>query len=130
MPPGRGVAPRHRVIVEVTDRAPSIGHRVGPDAQRCLERHGIDARPVRSAVRRAEARDLHMVTKGATTSAVDMEARGEILGEAGPGADLLDAVDRSRARWGTLVHTALVALPFVLGVLVPVLLLALLYRLS
>ena len=71
-----------------------------------------------------------MVRKGATTSAGDREARGERFGEAGSRADLLYAVDCSRARWRTVLHAVLVALPFVLGVLVPVLLLALLYWLS
>jgi len=59
-----------------------------------------------------------------------MEARGECLGEAGSRSDLPYQVGYSRARWRTLLHAALVALPFVLGVLVPVLLLALLYWLS
>ena len=67
-----------------------------------------------------------MVRKGATTSPGDMEARGE----AGARSDLPYQVGYSRARWRTLLHAALVALPFVLGVLVPVLLLALLYWLS
>ena len=67
-----------------------------------------------------------MVTKGATTSAGDREARGE----AEPRFDLPYHVGYSRARWRTLLHAALEALPFVLGVLVPVLLLALLYWLS
>jgi hypothetical protein len=75
-----------------------------------------------------------MVRKGATTSPGDMEARGECLGEAGSRSDLPYQVGYSdgysRARWRTLLHAALVALPFVLGVLVPVLLLALLYWLS
>jgi hypothetical protein len=67
-----------------------------------------------------------MVKEGATTSAGDREARGE----AGPRFDLPYHVGNSRARWRTLLHAALVALPFVLGVLVPILLLALLYWLS
>ena len=61
-----------------------------------------------------------MVRKGATTSAGDREAPRERFGEVG----------YSRARWHTLLHMALVALPFVLGVLVPVLLLVLLHWLS
>ena len=73
---------------------------------------------------------MDMVRNGATTSAGDREARGEIFGEAGARSDVLNAADSPRARWDTLLHTALVALPFVLGVLVPVLLLALLYWLS
>ena len=71
-----------------------------------------------------------MVTKGATTSAGDREARGERLGEAGSRSALPYEVGCSRARWHTLLDAALVALPFALGVLVPVLLLALLYWLS
>src|SRR2546430_8311827 len=66
MPPGRCVAPRHRVIVEVTGRAPSAGHRVGPAAQRCLERQGIDARLVtaRPSIQRAQAQGLAHGEKG------------------------------------------------------------------
>ena len=71
-----------------------------------------------------------MVTNGATTSAGDSEARGERLGEAGPRSALPYDVGYSRARWHTLVHLALAALPFVLGVLIPVLLLTLLHSLS
>jgi len=71
-----------------------------------------------------------MVRKGATTSPGDMEARGERLGEAGSRSDLPYHVGYSRARWRTLLHAALEALPFVLGVLIGVLLLALLYWLS
>ena len=71
-----------------------------------------------------------MVTKGATTSAGDREARGERLGEAGPRSALPYDIGYSRARWHALVHMALVVLPFVLGVLIPVLLLALLHWLS
>ena len=67
-----------------------------------------------------------MVRKGATTSPGDREARGE----AGSRADLSYQVGYSWARWRTLLHAALEALPFVLGVLVGVLLLALLYWLS
>ena len=65
-----------------------------------------------------------MVTTTATTSAGDREA--------GPrsGYPLPSEADRSPARWRPLLHAALMALPFVLGVLVPVLLLALLYWLS
>jgi hypothetical protein len=71
-----------------------------------------------------------MVTNGATTSAGDSEARGERLGEAGPRSDLPYDVGYSRARWHAILRVALVALPFVLGVLIPVLLLALLHALS
>jgi hypothetical protein len=71
-----------------------------------------------------------MVREGATTSAGDREARGERLGEAGPRTALPNDVSYSRTRWHALLHMALVALPFVLGVLVPVLLLALLHWLS
>jgi hypothetical protein len=71
-----------------------------------------------------------MLRKGATTSAGDREARGERLCEAGPRSALPDVVGYSPPRWHTLVHMALMALPFVLGVLVPVLLLALLHWLS
>ena len=71
-----------------------------------------------------------MVRKGATTSAGDREARGERFGEVGSGSDLSYEVGYSRARLHTLLHRALVALPFVLGVLVPVLLLVLLHWLS
>jgi hypothetical protein len=67
-----------------------------------------------------------MVTKGAS----DREALGERLGEAGSRSALPYDVGYSRARGRTLLHIALVALPFVLGVLIPVLLLALLYWLS
>jgi hypothetical protein len=67
-----------------------------------------------------------MVREGARTSASHRDARGERLGEAGPCAALPYHVSDARARW----HMALVALPFVLGVLIPVLLLALLYWLS
>jgi hypothetical protein len=71
-----------------------------------------------------------MVREGARTSASHRDARGEHLGEAGPCAALPYHVSDARARWHTLWHMALVALPFVLGVLIPVLLLALLYWLS
>jgi hypothetical protein len=71
-----------------------------------------------------------MVREGATTSAGDGEARGERLAEAGPRSALPYDVSYSRTRWHALLHMALVALPFVLGVLVPVLLLALLHWLS
>jgi hypothetical protein len=71
-----------------------------------------------------------MLRKGATTSAGDREARGEHLGEAGPRFALPYDVGDSPPRWHTLLHVALVALPFVLGVLIPVLLLALLHWLS
>jgi hypothetical protein len=71
-----------------------------------------------------------MVRNSATTSANDREARGEHLGEAGPRSALPDVVGYSPPRWHTLVHIALAALPFVLGVLIPVLLLALLHWLS
>ena len=71
-----------------------------------------------------------MLRKGATTSAGDREARGERLGEAGPCSALPDVVGCSPPRWHTLVHIALGALPFVLGVLIPVVLLALLHCLS
>jgi hypothetical protein len=71
-----------------------------------------------------------MVRNGATTSVGDSEARGERLGEARPRSDLPYDVGYSRARWHALVHMALVALPYVLGVLIPVLLLALLHSLS
>jgi hypothetical protein len=71
-----------------------------------------------------------MVTKGATTSAGDSEALGERLGEAGSRSALPYEVGYSQPRGRTLLNAALVALPFVLGVLVPVLLLALLYWLS
>ena len=71
-----------------------------------------------------------MVRNGATTSADDREARGERLGEAGPRSALPYDVGYSRARWHASVRVALVALPFVLGVLIPVLLLALLHWLS
>jgi len=71
-----------------------------------------------------------MLRKGATTSAGDREARGERLGEAGPGSALPYGVGYSPPRWHTLVHIALGALPFVLGVLIPVVLLALLHWLS
>jgi hypothetical protein len=71
-----------------------------------------------------------MVSKDATTSASDREAPGERLGEAGPHSALPYDVEYSRARSHPLLHTALAALPFVLGVLIPVLLLALLHWLS
>ena len=71
-----------------------------------------------------------MVRNGTTTSAGERAARGERLGEAGPRSALPYDVGYSRARRHTLVHMALVALPFVLGVLIPVLLLALLHWLS
>ena len=71
-----------------------------------------------------------MLKNGATTSAGDREARGERLSEAGPRSALPYDIGYSRARWHALVHMALVALPFVLGVLIPVLLLALLHWLS
>jgi hypothetical protein len=71
-----------------------------------------------------------MVTNGATTSAGDSEARGERLGEAEPRSALPYDIGYSRARWHAFLRVALVALPFVLGVLIPVLLLALLHWLS
>jgi hypothetical protein len=71
-----------------------------------------------------------MVRNGATTSVGDREARGERLGEGGPRSALPYDIGYSRARWHALVHMALAALPFVLGVLIPVLLLALLHWLS
>ena len=71
-----------------------------------------------------------MVRKGATTSAGDREARGERFGEVGSRSDLPYEGGYSRARWHALLQMVLVALPFVLGVLVPVLLLALLHWLS
>jgi hypothetical protein len=71
-----------------------------------------------------------MVREVATTSAGDKEARGERCGEAGPRSALPYDVSSSRTRWHTFLHVALVALPFVLGVLIPVLLLALLHWLS
>ena len=71
-----------------------------------------------------------MLKNGAATSAGDREARGERLGEAGPRSALPYDIGYSRARWHALVHMALVVLPFVLGVLIPVLLLALLHWLS
>jgi hypothetical protein len=71
-----------------------------------------------------------MVRKGATPSAGDREARGGRLGKTGARSDLPYDVGYSQARRQTLLHMALVALPFVLGVLVPVLLLALLHWLS
>jgi hypothetical protein len=73
---------------------------------------------------------MDMVRNGATTSAGDREARGERLGEAGPRSALPYDIGYSRARWHAILRAALVALPFVLGVLVPVLLLALLHWLS
>ena len=71
-----------------------------------------------------------MIREGATTSAGDREARGEHLAEAGPHSALPYDVSYSRMRWHTFLHVALAALPFVLGVLIPVLLLTLLHWLS
>ena len=71
-----------------------------------------------------------MVRNGATPNAGDREARGERLGKVGTRSELPYDVGYSRARGRTLLHLALVTLPFVLGVLVPVLLLALLHWLS
>ena len=71
-----------------------------------------------------------MVRNGATTSAGDREARGERLGEAEPRSALPYDIGYSPPRWHALVRVALAALPFVLGVLIPVLLLALLHWLS
>ena len=71
-----------------------------------------------------------MLREGATTSAGDSEARGERLGEAGPRSALPYDICYSPPRWHAILRVALVALPFVVGVLIPVLLLALLHGLS